>query len=144
VQLQSLSAADDDATLALFLTVQRQGFGLADGPLEPATEEVAQLRRDLRAGHLHCALARFEATAAGAGSTTRVEDIAELVGVSTRPELRRRGVAATVSSRLVRDHFNRGGTLAWLSAADSIAEAVYRRIGFRTIASRLNYIDNVS
>jgi predicted GNAT family acetyltransferase len=55
---------------------------------------------------------------------------------------RRRGVAATLSSCLVQDHFARGGTLVWLSAGDAIAQAAYERIGFRLLPTpQLNYID---
>jgi ribosomal protein S18 acetylase RimI-like enzyme len=41
----------------------------------------------------------------------------------------------------VKDHFQGGGDLVWLSAGDAIAQATYERIGFRRVDSRLNYID---
>jgi ribosomal protein S18 acetylase RimI-like enzyme len=67
--------------------------------------------------------------------------ICELVGVATLPALRRRGVAATLCSVLIKDHFEGGGDLVWLSAGDAIAQATYERIGFRNVDFRLNYID---
>jgi ribosomal protein S18 acetylase RimI-like enzyme len=70
--------------------------------------------------------------------------ICELVGVATLPALRRRGVAATLCSFLIEDHFEEGGDVVWLSAGDAVAQATYERIGFRLVDSRLNYIDTTT
>jgi predicted GNAT family acetyltransferase len=49
-------------------------------------------------------------------------------------------VAATISSFLTKQLFDQGGSLAWLSAADAAAQAVYQRVGYAVIDERLNYI----
>jgi len=67
--------------------------------------------------------------------------VAELAGVATSPALRRRGVAATLTSFLTDQLFAAGGTLAWLSAGDAAAQAVYERVGFAVVDTRLNYIE---
>jgi predicted GNAT family acetyltransferase len=69
-----------------------------------------------------------------------------LQGVTTLPEARRRGVAATLSSALVEDHLARAeqAVLAraeqavWLSVQDAGARACYAGIGFAVIGGRCN------
>lgn len=71
--------------------------------------------------------------------TTLGSGLSELQGVTTLPDARRRGVAATLSSALVANVFAQGSEAVWLSAEDAAARACYAKIGFRTIGSRLNY-----
>jgi ribosomal protein S18 acetylase RimI-like enzyme len=140
VEVQLLTAADDINTLAAYLSVRNQGFDYE--PAEPPTQkEIAELREQIQDGSQRCALANLDGIPAGVGVTLPMSGICELVGVATLPALRRRGVAATLSSFLVNDHFTQGGDLVWLSASDAIAQATYARIGFRSVDSRLNYID---
>jgi len=58
----------------------------------------------------------------------------ELSGVGVVPEFRRRGVASAVSTRLLENHFT-NADLAWLTAEDESAEALYRGLGFKTIGA---------
>ena len=140
VRVHLLRASDDARTLATFSSVTQEGFGMVEEPAPLSQEQLDQLRRDLEGGRIRCALAWLEGEPAGAAATMRFEDVAELAGVATLPEKRRRGVAMSTSSVLVQDHFDRGGTVVWLSAGDAGAEAVYERIGFRVAGARLNYI----
>ncbi len=80
------------------------------------------------------------ATPAGIASLSPIDAVAELTGVATHPQFRRRGVAATLSSLLLRTHFARGGTMVWLSAGDAVAQATYHKLGFHQIDTRLNYL----
>ena len=59
--------------------------------------------------------------------------------MATLPEARRRGVAATLTSFMLRDRFGRGDTLAWLTAAGEAAQALYQKLGFRLVGARLYY-----
>ncbi len=145
VQVHLLDGGDPADVLATYLLIQRRGFADNDpqGPTNavvPATE-TARLRRKMQDGYLRCALGTWQGTPAGVGCTAPLEGVCELAGVATLHALRRRGVAATVSSVLVRDHFDRNGTLVWLSAADAVAQSVYKRIGFHVVANRLNFVD---
>jgi predicted GNAT family acetyltransferase len=140
VQVRLLTAADDRAEHATYLEIQSKGFG--DGPPAVSDEDVARLGRRLREGQLRAALARLGGVPAGTGAITGHEGIGELVGVATLPAMRHRGVATTVSAFLVQEHFNLGHDLAWLSAADAYAQAVYARIGFRLLGTLLNYIED--
>jgi predicted GNAT family acetyltransferase len=53
--------------------------------------------------------------------------------------MRRRGVAATVTSFVVGQYLAQGGTLAWLSAANETARRVYARLGFQAIGTQVAY-----
>ncbi len=64
---------------------------------------------------------------------------AEIVGVATRADMRRRGVAATVSSSLVARHFESGGDFVFLDAATDGAAKVYEKLGFTTFGANLIY-----
>ena len=140
-QVRLLTAADDTNTLSTYLWVRNQGFDqdFADAP--PTDKEIAELREQIQTGRMRCALAHLDGIPAGVGVTMPMLGICELVGVATEPSLRRRGVAATLCSFLIKDHFQGGGDLVWLSAGDAVAQATYERIGFRLVDSRLNYID---
>jgi ribosomal protein S18 acetylase RimI-like enzyme len=125
--------------IAEFFRIRDVSFGVADAVDRSA--EASDLLARMRSGNLRAAIALADGVRAGVGCTTPVAGVAELAGVGTLAEFRRRGVAATLSSGLVRDHFARGGDLVWLSAGDATAEAVYRRLGFRVVATHVNYID---
>ncbi|HEY9649827.1 MAG TPA: GNAT family N-acetyltransferase, partial [Coleofasciculaceae cyanobacterium] len=140
IHVEYLTAADDIETITTYLSVRNQGFDYhADEP--PTKQEIAELSEQIQQGRMHCALARLDGIPAGIGVILPLFGIAELAGVATIPALRRRGVAATLCSVLVNDHFQSGGDLVWLSAGDEIAQATYERIGFRVVDTRLNYIN---
>jgi ribosomal protein S18 acetylase RimI-like enzyme len=75
-------------------------------------------------------LAWLEWEAAGTGISHSLKGAAELAGIVTQKALRRRGVAATVTSELVRRHFDRGGDFVFLDAASDEAAKVYEGLGF--------------
>jgi ribosomal protein S18 acetylase RimI-like enzyme len=59
----------------------------------------------------------------------------EIVGVGTLPSMRRRGLAAAVTSTLAEHAFANGVELILLSAASKAVAAVYERVGFHRIGS---------
>jgi ribosomal protein S18 acetylase RimI-like enzyme len=59
----------------------------------------------------------------------------EIVGVGTLPSLRRRGLAAAVTSILAEHAFANGVDLILLSAESKAVAAVYERVGFHRIAT---------
>lgn len=140
VEVRLLAAADESKDLAAYLVLASLGFGMDDA-VKPSIEEIDKLREDIRKGRLCCAIADLDSTGAGVGCIIGLKEIGELAGVTTLSPWRRRGVASTLSSFLVQNHFHSGGELVWLSAGDAIAQATYARIGFRLVDSRLNYID---
>jgi ribosomal protein S18 acetylase RimI-like enzyme len=130
ITVRRLNASDPDEELLAFLRTQGAAFGEDPGGAGPGPSDIGRLREDLLAGARRCSIGCIGQQAAGAGSALVAEDICELAGIGTLPERRRRGVATAVTTALTRDHFEKGGSLAWLAAGDEAAEAVYRRIGF--------------
>jgi ribosomal protein S18 acetylase RimI-like enzyme len=99
------------------------------------------MRAQLRAGTSLLAIGLLDGVPAGAGGLFPDDrGVAELAGVATRPDSRRRGVAVALSAALTDAFFSRGGEVAWLSAADAGAEAVYARVGYLQLDTRMNYI----
>jgi ribosomal protein S18 acetylase RimI-like enzyme len=74
---------------------------------------------------------------AGTGVSHSLNGAAEIVGVVTNQKARRRGVAATVTSELVRRHFETGGDFVFLDAANEEAARVYERLGFARFGANL-------
>ena len=138
VSLEAITAEHSDERLAEAVTIARRSFG--EQPPEPPPAHVAEFRKNLATGRYRSVLARLDGQDAGVGSMSVFNN--ELVGVGTLPAFRRRGVAATVSSRVVADHFAAGGDIAWLSAGEAAAEAAYRKIGFKSAGVQANYMDN--
>lgn len=143
VEVRLLTTDDDTDTLSTFILVRNQGFyqELAEPPTEA---EIADLHEQIQMGQMGCAMAFLDGIPAGVGvTTTPLLGVCELAGVTTLLALRRRGVAATLCSFLVKEHFENSGDLVWLSAGNAIAKSTYERIGFRVVGSRLNYIDAI-
>ena len=132
-----LEAGAPEADLADFRRAGKQGFGDTAAAVQPF--EIEELRDALRLGRWRCLLARHQGAAVGVG--TFCTGNSELAGVATLPQFRRHGVAAAVSSGLLVEHFAAGGNWAWLSAADEVARALYRKVGFQDGGVQLNYMD---
>ncbi|MER5734404.1 GNAT family N-acetyltransferase [Streptomyces sp. NPDC002262] len=71
------------------------------------------------------------------GQVQPVGDVAEVVGVGTRPGARRRGLGLAVTAALVAEARARGVGLVFLTASDASVERLYARLGFRTVATAL-------
>lgn len=69
------------------------------------------------------------------GAHQPVGDTTEIVGVGCLPAFRRRGLAAAVTSLLVRDALGRGVQTVCLSADDADVERLYTRLGFVTVGA---------
>jgi GNAT superfamily N-acetyltransferase len=68
------------------------------------------------------------------GSNTSIQP-AEIVGVGTLPSMRRRGLAAAVTSTLAEHAFANGVDLILLSAESKAVAAVYERVGFHRLGT---------
>lgn len=141
VEVQLLDV-DDPQVLLSYLEVRNRSFyGITDET--PTAEEIIELCEDIQIGASRCALAYFNGIPAGVGVTMPMMGVCELAGVATLPEHRRLGVAKSLCSFLIKDHFETGGDLVWLAAGNAIAKSTYESIGFRCVDSRLNYIDAI-
>jgi predicted GNAT family acetyltransferase len=70
-----------------------------------------------------------------------LEGAAEIVGVVTRADKRRRGVAAAVTAELVSRQFATGGDFVFLDAANEGAARIYEMLGFKRFGANLVYRD---
>lgn len=128
-------AAVGDATLADYLLQQARAFGM---PASSGLAFLQRLRSGLAAGTVR-GLALFEEDRLVGGAALQLgAGSAELAGVWTSPERRRRGLALATCGRLLAAGADAGLTSAWLSAAASAAR-LYRRLGFRRVGSQVDY-----
>jgi predicted GNAT family acetyltransferase len=85
-------------------------------------------------------LARVDGEPAGGGQfTVPFDGLTEVAGIGVLPRFRRRGIAAAVTSRLTREAFARGVTLAFLTPGDDDTRRVYERAGYAATSTVLAY-----
>lgn len=143
--------ADDDARLVTARAVADTAFaagGTAVGAAGPRERDdrVAQVDPELRT-HLARRVANGlvitaiafdpEQGVVATGSLQPVAGTAEIVAVATLPTHRRRGIAAAVTSLLVREAERRELALVVLAAQDEDVARVYERVGFRRVGTHL-------
>jgi ribosomal protein S18 acetylase RimI-like enzyme len=135
VHLTQLGPRAITAELEAFQQIRETNGGDVDRPVPP----IANLRVALGVPSSVFLLAWLDWEAAGTGVSHAIKGAAELVGIVTQKTLRRRGVAATVTSELVRRHFDRGGDFVFLDAAGDEAAKVYEGLGFSPFGVNLVY-----
>jgi ribosomal protein S18 acetylase RimI-like enzyme len=135
VSLQRLTPASEAADMEVFQTIRWTDGGEEDRAVPP----IEQLRQDLASSTSVYLLARLDGEAAGTGVSHALNKAGEIVGVVTRTDKRRRGVAATVTSELVARLFASGGDFVFLDAANEGAARVYERLGFTRFGANLVY-----
>lgn len=109
------------------------------GDVKRMVPPIGQLRKELASETSVYLLAWVDGQRAGTGVSHSLKGAAEIVGVVTRADKRRRGIAATVTSKLVADHFAGGGDFAFLDAANEPAVNVYKRLGFTRFGTNSVY-----
>ena len=135
VTLQQLTPSSEAADMQVFQTIRWTDGGEQDGPI-PTVDQVRQELASLSTVYL---LAWLDGEAAGTGVSHALNKVGEIVGVVTRTDKRRRGIAATVTSELVARLFAAGGDFVFLDAANEPAARVYERLGFRRFGANLIY-----
>jgi ribosomal protein S18 acetylase RimI-like enzyme len=135
VHLTQLGPRATTAELEAFQQIRWTDGGDADRPVPP----IDQLREALAVPSSVFLLAWIDWETAGTGVSHSLKGAAELVGIVTQKSQRRRGVAATITSELVRRHFDTGGDFVFLDAANEAAASVYERLGFSRFGANLIY-----
>lgn len=138
----------EDAVLRQARAVANLGFsdpGTAVGVAGPAErdakaaelgdEMIAALRERALKGVTVNAGAFTDDGLVASGAHQPVDSTTEIVGVATLPSMRRKGMAAAVTSVLVEHAFATGVDLVLLSAETDAVAAVYERVGFHRIGS---------
>ena len=138
--IRRLKPESPRADLAAFISVQGRSFGEEDR-VEPTDAQVDDLRRRSWEGsHYFLGLLDGAPVAAGA-HTAPLDGFAELVGIATLAEYRRRGIAGALVAAMTEAAFRSGVRVAFLSAADERAGRVYERVGFQPYATALAFCD---
>ncbi|HYM66917.1 MAG TPA: GNAT family N-acetyltransferase [Patescibacteria group bacterium] len=133
ITLSRLDPGSPPADLEAFQQIRWTDGGETTAPVPPAE----RLLVELAAASSVYLLAWLDGEPAGTGVSHPLQGAAEIVGVVTRTDRRRRGVAATVTSELVARHFDSGGDFVFLDASGEAAAAVYRRLGFTRFGANL-------
>jgi ribosomal protein S18 acetylase RimI-like enzyme len=100
-----------------------------------ADDVVATLRDRVLRGVAVTAGAFTDEGMVASGTHQPVNGTTEIVGVGTLPSMRRRGLGAVVTSKLVEHALANGVDLVLLSAESDAVAAVYERVGFQRIGS---------
>jgi ribosomal protein S18 acetylase RimI-like enzyme len=135
VTVRRLTTSSDAADLQAFQTLRWTDGGENDRAVPGADV----LRKDLGSATSVYLLAWIDGEPAGTGVSHALRGAGEIVGVVTRVDKRRRGIAATVTSDLVARHFALGGDFVFLDAANEEAARVYERLGFERFGDNVVY-----
>jgi ribosomal protein S18 acetylase RimI-like enzyme len=135
VTVSRLATGSQGADMESFQTIRWTNGGDNDGPIA----SVDQLQEQVESPRSVYLLAWLDGQPAGTGVSHSLKGAAEIVGIVTRADKRRRGVAATVTSELVARHFTSGGDFAFLDAADEGAVKLYEGLGFETFGANVVY-----
>ena len=90
-------------------------------------------------GSCQAVLACLQGQPVGTGFSWCNAGRSQITRIHTKSAARRQGVASTVTTLLLEDAFDRCGNLAWLTASGPPAQALYEKIGFRSIGYRRFY-----
>ncbi|GAB2630759.1 GNAT family N-acetyltransferase [Kribbella swartbergensis] len=102
---------------------------------EVADDVIAAVLDRVRRGVTVAAAAFTEDGMVASGQHQPVGSTTEIVGVGTLPAMRRRGLAAALTSALADHAFTNGADLILLSAETKAVAAVYERVGFHRIGT---------
>ncbi len=125
-----------DTEILATVAVQNEAYGQA----APSTIDVNRLRNTLTAGGI-AVLARVASTCEPVGGgmcSVPGNRTTEIAGIGVRVPFRRRGIAGALTTRLVREAFDAGVTLAFLMAAHEAEARIYTRAGFFTTGEILH------
>lgn len=119
------------------MTVQRRAFG--DPAAEaPSAEEALQFRQRFGANTFFMGMMNGTTVTVGSLQLPH-RGIAEVAGIATLPEYRRRGLASALTSAIVDYSFQLGLDALFLTAGDEKAGRVYAKIGFRAEGEAVAY-----
>jgi GNAT superfamily N-acetyltransferase len=138
--IRQLTPESPRADLAAFISVQGQSFGEADR-VEATDARIEDLRRRSGLGG-HYLLGLVDNTPVATGAyTVPLDGFAELVGIATLVDYRRRGVASALTAAMAQAAFRAGVQVAFMAAADERAGRVYERVGFHPYVTVLAYCE---
>jgi ribosomal protein S18 acetylase RimI-like enzyme len=144
VTLRMLAAGDPSLPAAqAVVELAFAAEGMEPGDVGPEARDLAAaqlgdlvfLRDRLADGLTAMAVAEGDEGPLGAGSHQLAAGVAEVMGIGTLPAVRRRGIGAAVTGRLVADARERGADVVFLSAAGDDVARLYERLGFHRVGT---------
>ncbi len=103
--------------------------------------EFDRFRNEIGVGaNCEAVLARLRGQPVGTGYSWCNSGRCEITRMHTTPAARRQGVASTVMTLLLERAFERCGDLIWVTASGPPAQALYEKVGFRSIGYRRFYV----
>lgn len=135
--LIEVTADSTDALLAEGWRLNNEGFNERK---DNATEnDIALFRQMLGRGRAFSAYA--EGVGVGAGMLyAPIDGVSEIVGITTLPPYRRRGIASTLTAAITSSAFAQGAALTFLVAASPEASRVYLRVGYEFVGHLVTMI----
>jgi len=122
---------EDEGGLALAAQVAATGFGA------PLTSMLALYALELlELSGMVVYVGRVDGDTATTAICYQAHEDAGIFSVATLPAHRRRGYGAAITAHAARSSFENGADLAWLQTS-AIGESVYRRLGFRHVATHM-------
>ncbi|MGA2758123.1 MAG: GNAT family N-acetyltransferase [Solirubrobacteraceae bacterium] len=122
--IRVLAAAEADQ----HARVAAAGF---EAPVEPFLQLMTPEVLDLPG--LRCYVGDLDDEPATTGLGVTIGSYVALFNIATPPSHRRRGLAAALTARAVKDGFESGATWSWLQSSEA-GYTLYERLGFRTVA----------
>ncbi|MEM7112816.1 MAG: GNAT family N-acetyltransferase [Chloroflexota bacterium] len=121
-----------------FVTIQGRSFGSADAPM--ATEAAANATWQQFSG-VGKFMAWWEEEPVAVGSLTQAHDgIAEVAGIATLSDFRKRGIGTAVTHYITAHAFAQGLEAVFLTAGDERADRVYAQVGYQPMGAGLAYL----
>ena len=139
LEIETLTSASGLEAFRTLLTVQRRAFSLSN-PGDVSDKDARWLREGLGRGLAFLGRVRGEAVSVAMFLDPR-EGLTELVGICTLEAHRRRGLGGALTHAALEAAFDRGVSLAFLSAGDARAGRIYEAAGFAPFGNVLFVID---
>jgi GNAT superfamily N-acetyltransferase len=135
LRIATLSADSTLDDIREGLDTNTAGFDL---PIQPASAEEAEgFREGLIRSRAFTAYLGSQPVGAGMFTPISDEGVTELVGITTLPPYRRRGIAAALTAHMTEQALAHGARVVFLTAASEQAGRVYERVGFRFEATKV-------
>jgi ribosomal protein S18 acetylase RimI-like enzyme len=132
--LRTLPATDGLAIRVLAPAEADQHARVVAAGFEAPVEPFLQLMTPevLALPGLRCYLGELDGEPATTGLGVTIGPYVAIFNIATPPSHRRRGLAAALTARAVKDGFENGATWAWLQSSEA-GYKLYERLGFRTV-----------
>jgi len=132
-----INEVTDKNAMQSVVTIQRRSFGSPDAAAATLTE-AEEVRQRFHANQFFLAELDDEPVCAGSLQLPH-NGIAEVAGIATLTNYRRRGIASAITSAIAQHAFDTGIDTLFIMAADQNVRRIYARLGFEDCGTVLVY-----